>query len=453
MSTYGPKAYNVDINQLGASKFPRFAVSQDSPFKDAVVVDIITDEKHPQYDKEFGTNIGMVQVRIIPDDRGVPTEKLNWAMPLESTIREYPLKNEMIMIFYSVGRLFYTRRININNKITENSWPGLNDAFSKPISAENKSQKITLAAKGGPPYRPWGSSQSTKLGDEFAENPTVRMVRPMQGDTIIQGRYGNVIRFGSSVFSNPTTPTPQPNLLITVGQGPRKFVSSKTPSIYSLIYEDINKDKSCIWMVTDEKIDIRPATAGNIAHLRSTELSDATKYTGAQIFINSDRVIINSRINEISLFSNREINLSAVQSITLDSNKTVSVTATKDVKLQADNDIFLKGKTLSFVSTGTSPFGDISFTASENYVISGKKIFIGSEGDETQPLVLGTALAEWLTTLIETLSSATILTSTGPAFFNPTVLGKLTDLYKDLGGFLGSPKSAKFNSTNKFTSK
>lgn len=451
MAHYGPKSYNLDINQLGTSNFPRFSILQDAPYKDGLVEDIITDEKHPQYDKELGMNIGMVQVRIIPDDRGVPKDKLNWAMPLESAFREYPLKNEMVMLFFSVGRLFYTRRINITNKITENSWPGLSDAFSAKTSKQKTAENMALAAKGGPSYRPWNSTQSTELGDEFAENPNVRMVRPMQGDTIIQGRYGNIIRFGSSVFSNPVTPTPQANLLITVGQTNRgSVVSTDTPSIYSLVYEDINKDRNCVWIVTDETVDLDPATIDVSAHLRSSEYSRADKYTGAGIFVNSDRLILNSKLNEISLFSKKEINLSAVQSITIDSAKSVQMTATKDVKVQAENDVLIKGKTLSFVSTGAAPMGDISFTAAENYIISGKRIFIGKYSNNPQPLVLGGELALWLQNLLQVLSVdlARAFTTLDPVTYSR----KVTKLLEQLGSPT-SPQSAVFNSTSNFTSK
>lgn len=447
MSAHGPRAYNLDINQLGTSAFPRFSINQPAPYKDGLVEDVILNERHPEYSVDYGSNIGMVQVRMIPDDRGVPKNELNWAMPLDSTIREYPLKNEMVMVFYSIGRLFYTRRININNKITENSWPGLSKQFSPRSTNTNRTQDIVSAAQGGPTYRPWGSRQSIALGDEFAENPTAKMVRPNEGDTIIQGRYGNVIRFGSSLFSNPVTPTPQPNLLFTVGMDGSKVTSTRNNSPYSLVYEDINKDKSCIWMVTDEKIVLNPATLGSVAHLRNTDTSDATKYTGAQIFINSDRVILNSKRNEISLFSKKEINLSALQSITIDSAKSVSISAEKDIEITTPEDIVLNARSVVINSPN-----DITHGTSGNYIISGTKIFIGSDGDESQPMVLGGELATWLTKLIRALSTATVLTATGPAFFNPTVTVVLTDLLKDLG-LPGTPQSAIFNSTSNFTSK
>ena len=456
MSSFGPISYNIDINQLGASQFPRFSISQPTPYQDGLVEDIILNEAHPLYAKD-GNNVGMVKVRFIPSDRGVPKDQLNWAAPIDSSIREYPLKNELVLVFYSLGRLFYTRRINSTNKITESSWPGLSERFSPQVPSQNRGNAAQLAAQGGTPYRPWGMKQQFSLGDEFSENPNVRMVRPNEGDLIINGRFGNTVRFGSSLFSNPNTSVPQPNLLLTVGQAPNKVTSidinndgTKEQVVagpYGLTYEDINKDKSSIWMVVDEKIVLDPATKTSISHLRSTESSDSTKYTGAQIFVNSDRLILNSKLNEISLFAKKEINLSAVESITIDSAKSVMITAEKDIKLTTPADIVFSGRSIS-LNIGK----DISLTSSGNYIISGQKIFIGaSPNDPSQPMVLGGELAKWLFDFIKVLSTATVITSTGPAFFNPTVTTELTRLLGLLGS--GNPQSAVFNSTTNFTSK
>jgi hypothetical protein len=446
VSAYGSKPYNLDINQLGASQYPRFSVIQDSPYKDAVVEDIILNEQHPEYEGQTGINIGMAKIRLIPDDRNVPKDQLNWAMPLESTIREYPLKNEIVMVFYSVGRLFYTRRVNINNKITESSWPGLSQKFSPLPPSSDTSQEVSIAAQGGPAFRPWGNTQSTNLGDEFAENPSVKMVRPNEGDTIIQGRFGNIIRFGSSLFSNPVTATPQPNLLLTVGQDISKAVSTQQPSVYSLVYEDINKDKSCIWMIVDERVTLDPATRTSVAHLRSTESSDSTKYTGAQIFLNSDRVILNSKVNEISLFAKKEINLSAVESITIDSGKSVFITAERDIEISTSRDLILTARSINLNVTN-----DISQGTSGNYIISGKKIFIGaSPNDTTQPMVLGGELATWLQNLMDAFI---VEIPKSIATLNPVPFVKaITELRIKLGA-PGIPQAAIFNSTSNFTSK
>jgi hypothetical protein len=455
MSSFGPTAYNIDINQLGASQFPRFAVTQPTPYQDGLVEDIILNETHPLYAPD-GNNVGMIQVRFIPGDRGVPKEELNWVAPIDSSIREYPLKNELVLVFYSLGRLFYTRRINTTNKTTESSWPGLSQRFSPQVNPQNKGDAAQLAAQGGTPYRPWGMKQQFTLGDEFSENPNVRMVRPNEGDLIINGRFGNTVRFGSSLFSNPTTSAPQPNLLLSVGQSPNKVTSidlnndgtqeQVASGPYGLTYEDINKDKSSIWMVVDEEIVLNPATKGYDAHLRGAETSDSTKYTGAQIFVNSDRVILNSKVNELSLFSKKEINLSAVESVTVSSAKSVLISADSDIKLTTPRDIIFNGRSLS-LNIGR----DISLTSSGNYVISGQKIFIGaSPNDTTQPMVLGGELAKWLDDLMKLLSDDLITSITT---LNPTpLLRKLIELRLKLG-VPGIPQSAIFNSTTNFTSK
>lgn len=455
MSSFGPTAYNIDINQLGAAQFPRFAVTQPTPYQDGLVEDVILNELHPEYATD-GSNVGMVKVRFIPGDRGVPKEQLNWVAPIDTSIREYPLKNELVLVFYSLGRLFYTRRINSTNKTTESSWPGLSERFSPSVDTQDKSNSAQLAAQGGTPYRPWGLKQQFSLGDEFSENPSVRMLRPNEGDLIINGRFGNTVRFGSSLFSNPNTSAPQPNLLLTVGQSSDKITSidinndgtseRMAGGPYGLTYEDINKDKSSIWMVVDERIVLDPATKSSISHLRSSETSDSTKYTGAQIFVNSDRVILNSKVNEISLFSKKEINLSSVEHITVDSGKSVFITAERDIKLTTPTDIIFSGRSVSL-----NVRNDISLTSSGNYVISGKKIFIGaSQNDESQPMVLGAELAAWLTSLMDAFI---IQIPRSLATLNPTpFVQEIIKLRAQLG-VPGIPQSAIFNSTTNFTSK
>jgi hypothetical protein len=452
MKTFGSIPYGVDINQLGASEVPRFSISQPSPYIDGLVEDVIINEIHPKYAID-GSNLGDILVRIIPDDRGVPKEKLNWASPLELNIQEFPLKNETVLIFYSLGKLYYTRPISTAKKITENSWPGLSERFS-PTSTTVSSDSAQLAAQGGPSYQPSEPEKPFTLGNEFKENVDVKPVRPNEGDIILQGRFGNVIRLGSSLFSNQKTTSPKPNLLITVGQyATPKEVSTKTTTPYSLTYEDINKDLNSIWIVTDETVPFEAATLNstsvNKAHLRSTEITrQSPYYTGAQIFINSDRVILNSKKNEMSLFSKSEINLSAMASITVDSESSVGITANNDINLVASGDLFLKGNNIVLSSTK-----NISCKADGDYSILGKQIFIGTSNNPTEPMVLGASLASFLGKLIDILTTqlplTTIVTPVGPgtAVFLPVITG-LKALQNTQLGF--KPQSAVFNSSNIF---
>lgn len=455
MRTFGSIPYGVDINQLGASEVPRFSISQPSPYADGLVEDIILNESHPLYSTD-GSNVGDILVRIIPEDRGVPKERLNWASPLQSNFQEYPLKNETVLIFYSFGKLYYTNKVSTTKKITESSWPGLSQRFSpQPVAANSDSAQ--LAAQGGPSYEPSEPQEPFNLGNEFVENANVKRVRSNEGDVIVQGRFGNIIRFGSSLFSDPTVTAPKPNLLITVGQWETpKSVSTSAQTPYSLVYEDVNRDLNSIWIVSDETVPFQAATqtskSRNKAHLRSSEINrQFPYYSGAQIFINSDRLILNSKKTEISLFSNSEINLSAMKSITVDSESSVFLTSNLDINLNAIGDVSIKGKNVVLNSSE-----NLSLRTSGNYAILGQKIFIGTPNDTSEPMVLGGSLSLFLQRFIDVLTTqlplSVVTTPAGPGVIS--FLPLITALRLLQTTQLGiTPQSAVFNSSDNFVTK
>lgn len=463
LTRYGPKVYNIDINQLGTSQYPRFSIFQDAQFKDAIIEDIILDNNHPQYTRD-GSNVGFAKIRFIPDDRGVSTEELNWAAPLDTSIREYPLKNEMVLVFYSLNRLFYTRRVNSTNKLGESSWLGLSKNFSPPLESDELSTSAVIASQGGIPYRPSEIKNNYSLGDDFVENPSVRMVQPKEGDLIIQGRFGNIIRMGSSLFTNPTTTTLSPNMLFTVGQGLAVSTSTTTKgnprSPYELVYEDLDIDASSIWMLSDELVEkFTPATLNssnaNRAHLRNSDIERSAQYfSGAQIFLNSDRLILNSKKNEIQLFSKTEINLSALNSITVASENNIHISSNIDVNIDAGDDIVITGKNVSIVADK-----NLSQTVTGDYIILGKKIFIGNGVEGSQPLVLGGELASFLGDMLDKLYvniSTTFLPNPANPVGLPTFLASIEQLKLQLGITrfgISNPSAAIFNSKDNFTTR
>jgi hypothetical protein len=216
------------------------------------------------------------------------------------------------------------------------------------------------------------------------------------------------------------------------------------------MYENINLDKSSIWMVSNQTVPFVASTARsqaeNKAHLASSS-DRTTVYDGAQIFINSDRVILNSKQNEISLFSNNEINLSAIRAITIDTENSVFMTANQEITLDAEGDVFIKGRTIALKADR-----ELSYKTSGNYSIIGKQIFIGSHGDTTQPMVLGTKLAVFLQQLVSTLN-VNLQTAFLPQP-TPTAAAALVTLTTQLGDLqssLTNPLAAPFNSRDNFT--
>lgn len=460
---YGARSYNSSVNQQGQSSDPRFSLFQVAPYSDAIVEDVITNDQHESYDRETGQNLGYAKLRIIPDQRNVDSSELTWIPPLDTSMREIPLKNEAVMVFSSMGQKYYTKRVNITNKITESSWPGLLHQLSEQPSDDTQSQNMRMAARGGAPTSGHTTTLDINtLGESFRENPSVRLLRPYEGDVILQGRFGNTLRFGSSLFSPDVIQgsIPWPNILLSVGQDPSQPIPpNTTKSPYSVKKEDINNDLSSIWMIANERVRFEPATLNspqnNKAHLRSTEIERPSPYyLGAQIFINSDRVVINSKNSEISLFSRSEINLSSIKSITLDSETNVVMTANNDIKLTPFNDLDGTAKNISFTATDV-----LSLTSFGDQYILGKRIFIGAGGSQSQPMVLGGELVTFLRQLLTALNSIPIIlqgfTPIPPPFPNQAVALAATTAYGQIMQTLlravVDPRTAPFNSKDNFT--
>jgi hypothetical protein len=214
------------------------------------------------------------------------------------------------------------------------------------------------------------------------------------------------------------------------------------------------------------------------AHLLSSPRK-TSKYDGAQIFINSDRVILNSKVNEISLFSKKEINLSSIGAITLDAENSIFLTslgATSNIQIKADNILSLRAKKITIKADE-----NLSYEVPGDYIIQGKRIFIGGYATGMEPLVLGNKLASYLTALVTNINSLNgvvarllqpasfLVTLPGTPVVTPgtppvplaavptpataALAGQLTSIATTLSALLAGakPTTAVFNSKDNFT--
>jgi hypothetical protein len=444
--------FGFDINNPGAGG-TRGSVEIPSSYFDAVVEDIIINENRGEIlvYKPDGSNLGQALVRVLPDDWGLEKHQLKAAFPLDMNIQEFPLVGEQVIVFKAFGTLFYTRKLSTKRKLTENLSDIIPQTFGangKGVAESRDSRELSIQ---GVPTNATGTTPNRVTGN-FISNYNVRPLRSNVGDVILSGRFGNFIRMGSSLFIDPNAQLPEPNIMLTAGawDTPKQLSTGNTITPYSLAYENINNDKSSIWMVANQRVPFVASTAlgekEDKAHLLSSE-NRTISYTGAQIFINSDRVILNSKRNEISLFSSAEINLSALKSITLDTERSAYIRAFRDVNIKADDTISLEAKQIAIAS-----LEDLAFRTTGNYTITGKNVFIGKHGDTSQPMVLGAQLASWLQKLMQLMiRPGFILTSVGPATINPAFIPEVTALINGLGTPV-LPQLAVFNSRNNFTS-
>lgn len=235
-----------------------------------------------------------------------------------------------------------------------------------------------------------------------------------------------------------------PNVIIRAGQG--KDVEKEAVSIdtvFGLVLEDINKDASSIWLTADQAVPFEPATINAGSFVRSIT-NPPQVFDKAQVIINSDRVVLNSKASHIMMFSNEGIHLNSFKETTIDTDNNIALTANLDINLNANGNITNTADKNYFINSGE----DITLMALKKTSIIANQIFIGSADQTTEPMVGGKTLSAWLSDLITTLRNAIINTQTGPGKFNPQVLNQL----KQLQDKLGNNTNSVFNSKNNFVS-
>jgi len=180
------------------------------------------------------------------------------AYPIWYFVKQLPLINEIVLIIVgpsmklndstSKQQYYYMPAYGMWNNPNHNGFPNLeewadylNQSVNQPGYSGNATENKTLP-----------------LGYTFQENPKIKDLKPFEGDTIIQARFGQSIRFGSTIsvqkklntWSNNSQGTNgDPITIITNSQGERKGVGK-----FDAIVEDINKDGSVIYMTSTQEI-------------------------------------------------------------------------------------------------------------------------------------------------------------------------------------------------------
>lgn len=275
------------------------------------VKDIILSKDHPEY-KKYGKVESIGVIKYAPISANVDTEDttlLPAAFPLDQTNKTCPLINEVVFLVDGVradikdGSVsYYLSPISIFNDINYNPSEDLLDKSTK-----------------GPGY-------------EFKLNPKKRPLYPFHGDVISQGRHGQSIRFtGAKSFENTfinDSNAGEPLTIITNGH--------KNAPMNELYIEDINVDKSSIYLANDHVIPLKQARDKYAGAVERPVL--AKNYKGNQVVLNSGRLFLNSTEDDINLSAKEKISLTSNQ-LSLDADKSIGLDAKK---------IYLGEKALKF---------------------------------------------------------------------------------------------------------
>tara|TARA_R110000744_G_scaffold8858_3_gene28907 strand:- start:4828 stop:5679 length:852 start_codon:yes stop_codon:yes gene_type:complete len=170
------------------------------------VLDIILDIEHPQAIK-YGVHDAIGTIAYTYLDDNLPLERAwknnNVALPLLSNIKNYPLRNEIVLIVSTHDKNTYKRSsrsdyyipsTNIWNHPHHNALPTIQDSKNPNVLDDYQN-----AENGQTSRQVTDGSTDINLGNYFSEKLQIKPLLPYEGDMILEGRFGNSIRLGSTV--------------------------------------------------------------------------------------------------------------------------------------------------------------------------------------------------------------------------------------------------------------
>jgi hypothetical protein len=392
------------------------------PYEEGIVLDVVVNEEHPEYDLN-GYNVGAVKFRFLHSQIGLEMEGLSWALPLNTNITKLPLPNEVVLIFEALNRYYYISTVNVSNRVTSQALLfGIEQQSSEYRSQKKSTQNYTLVADDGAPEVDSEDEENRK--SQFQDKEDIFRLSPQEGDVLFEGRSGHSLRFGSNFEKDQA-----PNLLIRVGPNPvaEKSVDSK----FAVISEDINKDLSSIWMLSDQIVPLNFATVDDESHFKSMEEKPGV-LDGNQIIINTDRMVVNTKQKELLVSTFFGTHFTTLQDHTVDSAKNYRSYAALDRSIRTGQKYIINVGNDYLLSVGGMAQSNSKKAFS---ITSDDRIFIGSIDNDSEPLVLGETLRNFMhdiLRLFEQFSPNFTLPTIGIGPLNPGVasgLGQIRSRY------------------------
>ncbi len=325
------------------NKIKTAQVNRAGVFAARVKFSMIDDKTQSQVFKDFGewSSIGCIFFDRLNQPNSNPQfTSDNFAKPLFPNNSNIPLHNEIVYVLAlpnssvqsDVNNLsyYYFQSINIWNSTHHNAIPDPIYGDANPESQQADYQQT----EAGSVRRVTDGGTEIDLGTDFQEKLEIRNLQPYAGDLIYQGRWGQTIRFGSTIqgaqIPNPWSKSGNDGDPITILKN-GQHEDDAEPWVPQV--EDINTDLSSIYLTSTQEIPIELASDNYKSYDSSPEA--APKFTGEQVIINSGRLLFNSKTDNILLSSFDTINLNSVNSLNVDTPKTV--VASKEIYLGDKN--------------------------------------------------------------------------------------------------------------------
>ena len=352
-TTIGTKYSNPQPNSGGQNNLQSLIAQTNTSFLRVRVLDIVLNNNHPRF-PDVGEWNGIGTIYFEPlDGRSI---NVNYAYPIFPQIKMYPLVNEIVLLAGIPSKFvedeqntdtvyYYFPPTGIWNHPHHNAYPAITDYSKLQEEQSNDYESVNGAYVRRIDEDPTGINLNfTKYAnpsqDTFVEKADIHPLLSFNGDVIYEGRWGNSLRFGSTISTPPnsqllinnnwsvTGSNGDPITILRNGQP-----TNSTDEGWIPITEDTSKDLSSIYLTSYQKIPFSIANENFVSY--TTPPTTPAQFTHPQIIINSDRIIMNAKSDSILISGQNSVGLSSNNSINLEA-KQIYLDGT-DIKLGSKN--------------------------------------------------------------------------------------------------------------------
>ena len=323
--------------------------------------------------------IGSIQFRR-NGDNNKSDEDLPLAIPYNRVYTSLPTKNEVVRIIYTESGGYYYERVIKTQTPNVSSTDNEISKFTKKdkSTGSNSKEYSNVQSTGISRSSTDTSTDYDGYGDYFELNPDVHYLKLYEGDTLIESRFGQSLRFSAyNNANNEFSPT------ITLRNGESSETISSGNGIST--EEDINNDGNIIFLGSGQRLMNYTLPTDNSYPSFTTYPSEMR---GNQILLNSDRIVLSAKTSEMILVSKKDAGLITDGKFSIDATGGIDVTVDGDTIVNTNN-------------------------RNVNINSGNGNINLGNQNLES--LVRGETLVQLLTELITAIEVMTVATPAGPS--------------------------------------
>jgi hypothetical protein len=367
--------------------------------------------------KNFGEKDSRFLGSIIFQAHGSTLNLENYAFPIDKNIMTFPIQGESVLILKYSDEYYWL-------PYTVTQYPNYREDYKTSEAtkertlqkSENKNDSYKNVQSTGTPNNQTNQSDSQKK--KYIVKEKIKFLKPKEGDTILQGRVGNSIRLSES-FLVPEADSKDASPSIIIRN--RQSEDATNKKIGELVEEDINKDGSSIYIVSNKvKIPYNHSTIKK-EKIGFKDYPKDSDFTGDRIFINTDQILLASK--------SREFIITGKGNTGIITDGRFSVDAAKEIYLHNEKDITLHSKGSNKIFLNSDNGGKIYL---------GKNTGEGAAGAAVQKMVLGGELVKILGQLIDAINQQVYATPVGPTTPGPTNRAAFTAIKGQLNTLLSA---------------